>query len=76
MTTRSFDPESPGARRLAATWVPQRERWLIKRTLVVRHDGTPIEYETVEVSAPDGRQLVADGAELIGRRVISAHDKS
>jgi hypothetical protein len=74
MPARSFDPASLGARRLAATWVPQCERWLIKRAVRFQQDGTPIEHETVEVAAPDGRRLVAAGAELLNRRVISAHD--
>ena len=55
MVARSFDPASPGARLLAATWAPQRERWSIKRAVRFRKDGTPIEYETVEVAAPIGR---------------------
>ena len=74
MSMRSFDPDSPGARRLAATWAPQRERWSVKRAVTFR-DGTPIEYKTVEVAAPIGRQLVADGAEFLSRRVISAHEQ-
>lgn len=74
MPARSFDPGSPGARRLAATWAPQRERWSIQRAVRFQLDGTPSEYETVEVAAPIGRQLVAAGAELLSRRVISAHD--
>lgn len=74
MPARSFDPDSPGARLLAATWAPQRERWTVKRAVRIRQDGTPIEFETVEVAAPIGRQMVAAGAELISSRVISAHD--
>ena len=74
LSTRSFDPATPGAKRLAATWAPQRERWLVRRAVIVQQDGTPIDYETVEVAAPIGRQLVADGAELLSTRVISAHD--
>jgi hypothetical protein len=75
MPARSFDPDSPGARHLAATWAPQRERWSIKRPVSLGHDGVPIEHEIVEVAAPIGRQLVADGrAEFLSRRVVSAHD--
>ena len=75
MPARSFDPESPGARRLAATWAPQRERWLIKPAVRYLQDGTPIEHETVELAAPMGRQLVAEGrAEFLSSRLISAHD--
>lgn len=75
MPGRSFDPNSPGARHLAATWAPQRERWLIKRVVRCLADGTAIEHETIEVPAPAGRQIVAQGrAEFLSRRIISAHD--
>lgn len=73
---RSFDPCSPGAQHLAKTWLPHRERWLVRK-VVCRcvDDGSVLESETIEVAAPFGRQLVEQGlAEFISRRIISAYE--
>jgi hypothetical protein len=75
---RSFDPSSPGARRLARTWLSHRERWRV-RWLSGRFrnpDGSVVEAgQTMEVAAPQGRKLVHEGAaELIDRRIASAHE--
>lgn len=77
-SARSFDPSSPGARLLVQTWLPQRERWLVRRLsgFFINDDGSVVgPGQTMEVDAPSGRQLVQRGSvELISRRVASAHE--
>jgi hypothetical protein len=75
----SFDPKSPGARRLARTWVPHLERWELRMTnnrRFIDDDGRVIEPgQTVEVGGPHGRELVERGsAELVGVRLMSASE--
>jgi hypothetical protein len=75
--SRSFDPQSPGARQLARTWLPHLERWQIRHvdgSLLTDH-GVIQAGEIFEVPGPHGRRLVEGGsAELISRRRIRAHD--
>lgn len=77
MAELAFDPTSRGARRLALTWLPQLERWVVKINdgHFYRSDSDAVVEagETVEVSGPHGQQLVADGAaELVSVRRVSA----
>lgn len=72
-----FDPESPGARRLARTWAPHLERWELRMTdnrCFIDDGGRVIEPgQTVEVGGPHGRELVKRGsAELVGVRRMRA----
>ena len=76
-SARSFDPESQGARYLARTWGPHRERWRV-RILSGQFikDGRVLgPGETMELDAPRGRQLVEQGAVvLLGRRIASTFE--
>jgi hypothetical protein len=74
-----FDPNSPGARKLARDWLPHLERWEVRIApgrSFVEPDGTVIRAgETMDVPAPLGRQAIDQGtAELIRRYRISAHE--
>ena len=75
---RSFHPDTPGARRLARTWLPQLERWKVRglHGVHLRNDGNVVAPgDTMDVSADRGRELVQLGTvELISRRRVGAHD--
>ena len=72
MTAFSFDPTSAGARRLARDWMPYLERWEIRVPdghFFAEGAGTVIAAgRTLEVEAPEGRQLVRWGYELVSVR--------
>ena len=71
VTAWPFDPESPGARRLARDWLPELERWEMRvPSGHVFHEaqGDVTAGETMEVGAPAGKQLLEYGYELMGIR--------
>lgn len=66
-----FDPESPGARRLARDWLPELERWEMRvPTGHVFHEGEGDVRagQMMEVGAPAGKQLLEHGYELVSIR--------
>ena len=74
----SFDPRSPGARRLARDWLPNLERWELRvpeGRLHFHDDGTMADPGAViEVSGPHGRELAARGYEVLSVKRVSAHE--
>lgn len=76
MTTRAFDPESPGARRLAAGWLETRERWTVRllEPLLTSAGERPA-GATLELPRTMAATLVDDGvAELVSTRIASARE--
>jgi hypothetical protein len=77
MPTRAFDPESPGARRLAAGWRESRHRWTVRLTGTDFTDGDghhPV-GTTVELPRTTARVLVDEGvADLVSTRVATARE--
>jgi hypothetical protein len=77
IVSRSFDPDSRGARLLAQTWAGQLERWTVRIAdgHIYCGDG---EYlvpagQTVEVSSSRARQMIENGAaELLSTRRTDA----
>ncbi len=76
MTARAFDPDSPGARRLAAGWAETRHRWTVRLTSpFIGADGEHPAGATLELPRASARTLVDDGvAELVSTRVASARE--
>jgi hypothetical protein len=77
MTARAFDPDSPGARRLAEGWLETRHLWTVRLVAGVFSDGDGVHTIGSEVELPrlQARQLVDDGiAELISTRVATARE--
>ena len=78
VTAFSFDPTSAGARRLARDWVPHLERWEMRVPsghFFIEGHGSMIEAgRMIEVGAPEGRQLVQHGFELVSVRRVRAGD--
>lgn len=75
--SRSFDPNSPGARQLARTWLPRLELWEMRLTRqpMIHGDRRLDIGDLIELPAADGKAMVGDGlAELVGRRMVSAHE--
>lgn len=74
---RAFDPESPGARRLAAGWAERRHRWTVRIVdgLFADQDGMHEPGAVLELPRATARGLVEDGvAELVSTRVASARE--
>lgn len=70
-TALPFDPESPGARRLAPDWLPELEGWemQIPSAHVFHLPGEDVGAgQTLEVGAPAGEQLLKHGYKLVGIR--------
>lgn len=77
MAARAFDPESPGARRLAEGWLENRHRWTVRIVdgLFSNEDGVHEPGAVVELPRALARGLVDDGiAELVSTRVASARE--
>lgn len=78
MTSFSFDPASVGARRLARDCVPHLERWEMrvpKGHFFTEGDGNVLEAaRTIEVGAPEGKQLVERSYELVSIRQVRRGD--
>lgn len=74
---RAFDPESPGARRLAARWMESRHRWTVRLVSGAWRDGDGVHDAGSEVELPRARAqaLIAEGtAELVSTRIASARE--
>jgi hypothetical protein len=75
----SFDPDSPGAQRLARSWARHRVRWQVRilpgRTFL-EGDGRLLRGgDLMDVAGFQGRELVDAGtAEFVSQRTVSAHD--
>ena len=71
VTALPFDPRSPGARRLARTWLPELDRWEMRvpsgHVFHVADEGVGAGH-MLEVGAPAGKQLLERGYELVGIR--------
>jgi len=79
MASISFDSQSPGAQRLARNWLPHLERWEVRIRpghIFVEPAGSVVEAgQTMEVAAPQGRQLVERGsADFLSTRRITTRD--
>jgi hypothetical protein len=70
--TSPFDPESPGARRLARDWLPELERWEMQvpggHFFRLDEDHVVGAGQMMEVGAPAGKLLRERGYELVGIR--------
>ena len=77
MTVRAFDPDSPGARRLAAGWRENRHRWTVRIVTGIFSDADGVHKpgDVLELPRPLAEGLVDDGiAELVSTRVASARE--
>jgi hypothetical protein len=77
MATRAFDPQSPGARRLAAGWLETRHRWTIRlvEEIYASRDGLHSPGDEIELPQALARGLVDGGmAELVSTRIASARE--
>lgn len=76
MGLASFDPYSHGAQRFAHAWVPHLERWKMRAGdghSYVEDDGHVVQAgDTIEVGAPEGKQLIDFGYELLSVRRVRA----
>jgi hypothetical protein len=70
VTALPFDPDSPGARRLARTWLPELERWEMRvpggHFFRLDKDQVVEAGQTIAVGAPAGKLLRERGYELVG----------
>jgi hypothetical protein len=74
---RSFDPDSPGARRLAAGWMENRHRWTVRLVGGAWRDGDGVHDLGSEIELPRARAqvMIAEGtAELVSTRIASARE--
>lgn len=77
MAALAFDPQSPGARRLAAGWLETRHRWTVRLTegIYASKDGMHEAGSELELPRPLARGLVDGGtAELVSTRIAAAHE--
>jgi hypothetical protein len=77
MTARAFDPDSPGAQRLAAAWLESRERWTVRlmEEIFASSDGLHPAGSEIELPRTLAEALVDQGvAELISTRITSARE--
>lgn len=75
MATRAFDPQSPGARRLARSWLATRHRWTIRlvEEIYASSDGVHPAGSEIELPQTLARGLVDGGlAELVSTRIAAA----
>lgn len=72
MPARAFDPQSPGARRLAASWLAMRYRWTVRLVegIYASSDGMHEAGSEIELPQTLARGLVDGGlAELVSTRI-------
>jgi hypothetical protein len=77
MAARAFDPQSPGARRLAMGWLATRYRWTIRLTegIYASSDGMHEVGDEIELPRTLARGLVEGGvAELVSTRIASPRE--
>jgi hypothetical protein len=77
MAAPAFDPQSPGARRLAAGWLETRHRWTVRLTegLYASKDGLHEAGSELELPRALARGLVEGGtAELVSTRIAGSRE--
>lgn len=77
MAARAFDPQSPGARRLAASWLATRHRWTVRllEEIYASSDGVHSVGSEIELPRCLAEGLVDGGlAELVSTRIASARE--
>lgn len=76
VSTPAFDPNSPGAQRMAAAWRENRHRWTVRLSgPLLTSDGEHAAGSELELARSMAATLIDDGrAELVSTRIASARE--